>query len=270
MNFNTLIKTFLMCLMIGVSVSCGSSGRNADTLRVGVQTGPEYKLAETAQKVAKEQFGLDVELISFSDYVMPNEALQQGDIDVNVFQTRPYLKEQSNNRGYDFEVIGNTFVYPMAGYSHKIKSIAELKDGDTVVIPNDPSNLGRALLLLQDVGLIVLDGDVGLLPTKQNIRENRLNLNIMELEAPQLPRTLDDKKVTVAVINNNFAASNGLIAKRDGLFQEDANSPYVNIIVARKENKNEEKVQKFVQAYQSDEVTAVAEEEFKGSAVKGW
>jgi D-methionine transport system substrate-binding protein len=255
---------------VGFFASCGSAGRDADTLLVGVQAGPEYKLAEAAQKVAKEKFGLDVELISFSDYVMPNEALHQGDIDVNVFQTRPYLEEQSNNRGYDFEVVGNTFVYPMAGYSHKIKSIDELKDGDTVVIPNDPSNLGRALLLLQEVGLLVLDENVGLLPTRQNIKENRLNLNIMELEAPQLPRTLDDKQVTVAVINNNFAASNGLIAGRDGIFLEGSSSPYVNIIVSRKDNKDDEKVQKFVQSYQSDEVHAVAEEEFKGSAVKGW
>lgn len=267
---NTIIKSLLLCLTIGVSVSCGSSGHNSDKLHVGVQAGPEYKLAQAAQNVAKEKFGLDVELISFSDYVMPNEALHQKDIDINVFQTRPYLEEQSANRGYDFAVVGNTFVYPMAGYSHKIQSIAELKEGDTVVIPNDPSNLGRALLLLQEVGLLVLDDDVGLLPTRQNIRQNRLNLNIMELEAPQLPRVLDDKQVNVAVINNNFAASNGLIATRDGIFMEGQNSPYVNTIVARKDNKDDEKVRKFVQAYQSDEVEAVAEQEFKGSAVKGW
>ena len=263
-------KLVLMTLLVGVLASCGSSGRNADVLRVGVQAGPEYKLAEAAQKVAKERFGLEVELISFSDYVMPNEALRQQDIDVNVFQTRPYLEEQSNNRGYNFEVIGNTFVYPMAGYSEKIKGIEELKDGDTIVIPNDPSNLGRALLLLQQGGVLTLDDHVGLLPTRENIRENPLNLNIMELEAPQLPRTLGDKQVTVALINNNFAASNDLIATRDGIFMEDANSPYVNIIVSRKDNKDNEKVQQFVQSYQSEEVAAVAEEEFKGSAVKGW
>src|SRR5690606_8059695 len=136
-------------------------------LRVGVQVGPEYKLAEAAQKVAKEKYGLEVELVSFNDYVMPNEALHQKDIDVNVFQTRPYLEEQSKNRGYDFEIVGHTFVYPMAGYSKKIKSVDELENGDTIVIPNDPSNLGRALLLLQEVGVIRLNDNVGLLPTAQ-------------------------------------------------------------------------------------------------------
>src|SRR5690606_11695029 len=120
-----------------------------------------------------------------------------------------------------------------------------LKKDDTVVIPNDPSNLGRALLLLEKVGLIKLDEGVGLLPTVQNIRENRLNLRILELEAPQLPRTLDDKQVTVAIINNNFAASNNLTAKRDGIFMEDGQSPYVNIIVCRRDNQEDSKIQKF-------------------------
>ncbi|HMR17881.1 MAG TPA: MetQ/NlpA family lipoprotein [Sphingobacterium sp.] len=269
MNLN-VVKSLLICLISGFFLSCSSSGRNSDTLLVGVQAGPEYKLAEVAKKVAKEKFDIDVELISFTDYVMPNEALNQKDIDMNVFQTRPYLEEQAHNRGYDFEVVGNTFVYPMAGYSNKIKDVSELKEGDTIVIPNDPSNLGRALLLLQEIGLIVLDENVGLLPTRQHIKENRLNLRIMELEAPQLPRTLDDRQVTVAIINNNFAANNGLIASRDGIFSEGKNSPYVNIIVSRKDNKDDEKVQKFAKAYQSEEVEAVADQEFKGSAVKGW
>ncbi|NGM63129.1 MetQ/NlpA family lipoprotein [Sphingobacterium sp. SGG-5] len=262
-------KLIALCTLIGLLWSCGPS-TNSNTLRVGVQAGPEYKLAETAQRVAKEKYGLDVELISFNDYVMPNEALHQQDIDVNVFQTKPYLDDQSKNRGYDFVIVGNTFVYPMAGYSRKIKNISELKNGDTVVIPNDRSNLGRALLLLEKVGLIKLDEGVGLLPTAQNIRENRLNLRILELEAPQLPRTLDDKQVTVAIINNNFAASNNLTAKRDGIFMEDGQSPYVNIIVCRRDNQEDSKIQKFVQAYQSAEVEATAEEAFKGGAIRGW
>jgi len=269
MNTTLFYKLIALYTLIGLLWSCGPS-TDSNTLRVGVQAGPEYKLAETAQRVAKEKYGLDVELISFNDYVMPNEALHQKDIDVNVFQTRPYLDDQSKNRGYDFAVVGNTFVYPMAGYSRKIKSIDELKKDDTIVIPNDPSNLGRALLLLEKVGLIKLDEGVGLLPTAQNIRENRLNLRILELEAPQLPRTLDDEQVTVAIINNNFAASNNLTAKRDGIFTEDGQSPYVNIIVCRSDNQADSKIQKFVQAYQSTEVEATAEEAFKGGAIRGW
>ncbi len=270
MQIKTILgKITAMLVFAGLAYSC-TPPSSSDKLRVGVQVGPEYKLAEAAQKVAKEKYGLEVELVSFNDYVMPNEALHQKDIDVNVFQTRPYLEEQSKNRGYDFEIVGHTFVYPMAGYSKKIKSVDELENGDTIVIPNDPSNLGRALLLLQEIGVIRLNDNVGLLPTAQDIKENRLNLRIVELEAPQLPRTLDDKKVTVAVINNNFAASNNLMAQRDGIFMENEKSPYVNIIVCRKDNRADKKVSKFVQAYQSEEVEAVAEKEFKGGAVKGW
>jgi len=256
--------------LLAVLISCGSSNKNTNVLHVGVQSGPELKLAEAAQKVAKEKFNLDVDLVTFTDYVMPNEALNQGDIDINVFQTRPYLAEQSKNRGYQLEVVGNTFIYPMAGYSKKIKSIQELKKDDTIVIPNDPTNLGRALLLLQEVGLIKLKADVGLLPTQLDIVENKIPVKILELEAPQIPRTLDDNKVSVAIINNNFAASNNLIAKRDGIFVENEKSPYVNIIVSRKDNKNDEKVQQFLKAYQSEEVEKAAEEAFKGGAVKGW
>ncbi|MGO3307264.1 MAG: MetQ/NlpA family ABC transporter substrate-binding protein, partial [Sphingobacterium sp.] len=148
-----LKSAFLSLLLFPLLWSCGSQ-TDSSVLRVGVQAGPELKLAEEAKKVAKEKFNLEVELITFNDYVMPNEALQQKDIDINVFQTKPYLDGQSENRGYDFAIVGNTFVYPMAGYSKKIKAISELKNENTVVIPNDPTNLGRALLLLQQSGLI--------------------------------------------------------------------------------------------------------------------
>src|SRR5215813_11473870 len=164
------IARLVGCISIATLLfACGSSNTPSNVLKVGVQNGPEFKLAEAAQKVAKEKYGLEVELVTFNDYVMPNEALNQKDIDVNVFQTRPYLEDQSKNRGYDLEVLGNTFVYPMAGYSKKIKSVKELKAGDNIVIPNDPTNLGRALLLLQDAGVIKLKDNVGLLPTQQDI-----------------------------------------------------------------------------------------------------
>ncbi|MFD1770920.1 methionine ABC transporter substrate-binding lipoprotein MetQ [Sphingobacterium suaedae] len=264
------LKTAFGSLVLFISICSCTTTKDSDVLRVGVQVGPEYSLAEAAKKVAKEQYNLEVELVSFNDYVMPNEALRQKDIDVNVFQNKPYLDVQTESRGYEFAVVGNTFVYPMAGYSKKIKQVSELKAEDTVVIPNDPTNLGRALLLLQQVGLIKLKDNVGLLPRLQDITENRLKLNILELEAPQLPRTLDDDKVTVAVINNNFAASHNLTAKRDGIFVENEKSPYVNIIVSRKDNQNDKKVKTFAKAYQSNEVEKVADEVFKGGAVKGW
>ena len=267
--YNRIKSLFNSVVIMTTLLSCGGN-QPSDVLKVGVQAGPEFRLAEEAKKVAKEKYGLEVELVSFNDYVMPNEALHQGDIDINVFQTTPYLEDQMANRGYKLASVGNTFVYPMAGYSKKIKSIKELKSGDAIVIPNDPTNLGRALLLMQEIGLIELKDDVGLLPRLQDITKNSLQLKIIELEAPQLPRTLDDAQVAVAVINNNFAASHNLTAKDNGVFVENEKSPYVNIIVSRQENKDDEKVSTFVQSYQSDEVEAVAKEVFKGGAIKGW
>jgi D-methionine transport system substrate-binding protein len=251
---------------------CGGSNKSNDSnhIKVGVQTGPEFRIAEVAQKVAKEKYGLEVELVQFNDYVMPNEALFQKDIDANAFQNKPYLDVQSKQRGYKFAIVGNTFVYPIAGYSKKIKSLKELKEESTVIIPNDPTNSGRALLLLQKAGLLKLKDQVGLLPTVQDIIENPKKIKILELEAPQLPRALDDANVTIAIINNTFATPVGLISTRDGLFIEDKQSPYVNVVVARADNKDDEKIKKFVKAYQSVEVEQAAIKEFKGGAIKGW
>lgn len=267
---------FMSVWMLMVSMcmlsACGGGKKenNPNLVRVGVIAGPEFALAEAAKKVAKEKFDLDVELIAFNDYVLPNEALHQGDLDLNVFQTKPFLEVQSGQRGYNFSIVGNTFVFPLAGYSKKIQSLEELPENSTFVIPNDAPNLGRALLLIEKAGLITLEEGVGLLPTVNHIVSNPKNIKFMELEAPQLPRALDDKNVMIAVINNTFAGPIGLIATRDGLFVEDKESPYVNLIVSRTENKDEEKIKKFVEAYQSPEVLAVAEKEFQGGAVQGW
>ena len=267
---------YILSLLLAAALTITSCSKKAEKdndpnhIKVGIAVGPEYEVAQVAQKVAKEKYGLEVELISFSDYVVPNEALDHGDVDVNAFQHKPYLDEQVKQRGYKLAVVGNTFVYPIAGYSKKIKSVSQLKPEDTVVIPNDPTNGGRSLLLLQKYGLIKLKDGVGLLPKVIDIVENPKKLKILELEAPQLPRTLEDNNVTLAIINNNFAAKVGLISTRDGLLIEDKDSPYVNLIVAREDNKNEEKVQNYVKAYQSKEVEEAAERIFKGGAVKGW
>ena len=237
-------------------VGCGQDEKDPNHIKVGVIVGAEQQVAEVAQKVAKEKYGLDVELVTFNDYVLPNEALSKGDIDANAFQHKPYL--------------GNTFVYPIAGYSEKIKSLDELQPGSQVAVPNDPTNLGRSLLLLQKVGLIKLKDGVGLLPTVLDVTENPKNLKIVELEAPQLPRSLDDAQIALAVINTTYASQIGLTPAKDGIFVEDKDSPYVNLIVTREDNKDAENVKKFVQAYQSDEVYQEANKVFNGGAVKGW
>lgn len=254
-----------------VLTSCGKS-KNDDPnyIKVGITSGLEQQIAEVAKKEAKEKYNLDVELVAFNDYVIPNEALNNGEIDANAFQHVPYLEEQSKQRGYKLVVLGNTFVYPIVAYSKKIKNISELQNGSTIAIPNDPTNGGRSLLLLQKNGLLKLKDNVGLLPKVTDIADNPKQLKIIEIEAPQLPRVLDDKEVVIAIINNNFAAQAGLDADKNGILKEDKDSPYMNVIVAREDNKNSEKVKNFVKAYQSDAVEKAAIEAFKGGAVKGW
>lgn len=198
-----------------------------------------------------------------------NTALHQKDIDVNVFQTRPFLEEHSKQQDYRFVVVGNTFVYPMAAYSKKIKTVDELRDGSTIIVPNDAVNEGRALLLLQKAGLIRLKPEAGYTGRITDIVENLRKFKIRALEAPQLPRSLDDRQVALAVINNNFAAKAGLFLS-DGVIVEDRDSPYVNLIVAREDNRHEEKVKLFVRAYQSEEVIKTAKQEFHEGAIPGW
>ena len=251
-------------------VGCGQDEKDPNHIKVGVIVGNEQQVAEVAKKVAKDKYGLDVELVTFNDYVLPNEALSKGDIDVNAFQHKPYLDQQIKDRSYKLVAVGNTFVYPIAGYSKKIKSLDELEPGSQVALPNDPTNLGRSLLLLQKVGLIKLKDGVGLQPTVLDVVENPKNLKLVELEAPQLPRSLDDAQIALAIINTTYASQIGLTPAKDGIFVEDKESPYVNLIVAREDNKDADNVKKFVQAYQSDEVNDAANKAFNGGAVKGW
>jgi D-methionine transport system substrate-binding protein len=265
---NLLVTTCIISTIL--FNSCQKEKTNdPNYIKVGVESGPEFVIAQAAQKEAKEKYGLEVELVEFNDYVLPNTALNDGDIDVNAIQHKPFLDDQIEKRGYKLAIVGNTFIYPLAGYSKKIKSVQELQDGSTIAIPNDATNRGRALLLLQKEGLIILKNTNTLVPSITDITGNPKKLKIVELEAPQLPQVLDDKEVTVAIINNTFATKEGLTLQ-DGIFVEDVDSPYMNIIVAREDNKNAENVKKFVQAYQSDKVAQTADREFKGGAIKGW
>ncbi|EGY28237.1 lipoprotein, YaeC family [Candidatus Regiella insecticola 5.15] len=266
-----------------------SDVKEPNDIKVGIVVGAEKQLAEVAKKVAKEKYNLDVTLVDFTDYVLPNEVLNKGEIDVNAFQHEPYLEQQIKDRGYKLAPVGKTFIYPIAAYSKKIKSpdesqIAEatndstnkkpldelLQPGSQIAVANDPTNLGRSLLLLQKEGLIKLKEGVGLLPTVLDIVENPKELKLVELDAPQLPHSLDDQQITLAIINNTYASQIGLSPAKDGLFVEDTSSPYVNLIVAREDNKDADNVKKFVQAYQSEEVIEAANQIFNGGAVKGW
>lgn len=209
---------------------CDQGGNDAAHIKVGVINGAEQDVAEVAKKVAKGKIRSDVELVGFSGSLLPNDATNQGELDANVFQHRPFLAEDNKAHNYKLVAVANTFVFPMAGYSRKIKSVSELKDGATIAIPNDPTNLGRALLLLQKEKLITLKPDVGLLPTALDITANPKNLQIMELEGAQLLRVLDDLKVDVAIISTTYLQQTGLSPVHDSVFIEDKNSPYVNIV----------------------------------------
>lgn len=285
----TLASAFFLTACDNKQSTAPAENTSNTVLKVGVITGPEQEIAEVAQQQAKKLYNLDVELVMFNDYVTPNQALNDGLIDVNAFQHKPYLDQQIAERNYNLVIVGNSFVYPIAAYSHKLKPLAnttENNDGvvvtsprgesyliapnSTVAIPNDPTNLGRALLLLQKQGLITVDPAKGLLPTVVDITANPYNLNILEIEAPMLPRSLDDAQVDFAIINNAFAGQVNLTPSKDGIFVEDKDSPYVNIIVARDNNKDDPNVINFVKAYQTEEVATKANEVFKDGAIKGW
>jgi len=239
------------------------------SIKVGVMAGPEHQVAETAAKVAKDKYNLNVEFVLFNDYALPNTAVSKGDLDANAMQHKPYLDEDVKAKNLNnLVIVGNTFVYPLAGYSKTIKNVNELKDGAKVVVPNDPSNRGRALILLEKQGLIKLKNSNDLLSTVADIVENPKNLKISEVDTSVAARALDD--VDLAVVNNTYAGQVGLNAQDNGVFVEDKDSPYVNIIVARTDNKDSKAIQDFVKAYQTEEVYQEAKKHFKDGVVKGW
>lgn len=266
-----MFKGLLTALLASsVLLLSACSPDNDNKVKVAINTGPDQAIWEEVQKVAKDKYKLDVEVVSFNDYVLPNEALSGKDVDANAFQSLPYLEDQTKARGYKFAVVGKTFVFPIAAYSHKIKNISELPDGATITISNEATTLGRSLLLMQAQGLIKLKDGVGYLPTTLDIVANPKQLKLAEVDTPQLTRTLDDPNVTLSIINTNFSAQAGLSSTRDGLFREGAASPYVNALVSREEDKDSDKIQKLKAALQSPEVAAKAKDVYKGDAIQGW
>lgn len=266
----SLFKTFILLLAIVViitSTACHSED-SANTIKVGTIAGPETELMEVAKGVAQKKYGVSIKIIEFTDYVMPNAALEEGSIDANVYQHLPYLQDTLKQRGYKLIAIGKTFVYPMGIYSKKIKNLSELNNSAIVAIPNDPSNEARALLLLEKAGLLRLKPDVGIHATKSDIIDNPKKLRIKELDAAQLPRVLPD--VDLAVINTNYAMLAGLLPNRDALFIESANSPYANLIVVRDADKDNPKLRALVESLHSIEVVSKANVLFKGQAIPAW
>ena len=295
----TIIAALLTIASLSVLTACGSK---ADASADKVQSGEEQKTssAETTEtaseaktidiklgvvgsiyddlwKSAKEKLadeGINLEIVQFSDYVTPNNALANGEIDLNSFQHQIYLQSEIDQYGYDITNIGNTFIIPLNLYSEKIKSVDELKDGDTIAVPNDPTNEGRALKVLEAANVITLKDNDNFNPTLEDIEKYNVKVEIKEIAANTIPSTLPD--VTAAIINGNYALDFG-IKTEDAIYKDSVldEEQYWNLIAARTEDLSNpellEAYDKVVEAFQSDETEKVFNDTFDGYFIKaGW
>ena len=244
----------------------GDSGQTEErvTLRVGASPVPHAEILEQVKPILAEE-GIDLEITIFNDYVQPNVQLSQKQLDANFFQHKPYLDDQNETRGLNLVALNNVHVEPIGAYSNTIKSADELKEGAKIAIPNDATNGGRALILLDKNGIIKLKDNTNIESKISDIVENPKNVKIVELDAAMLPRQLSE--VDLAVINVNYALEADLNPLEDALFIEDKESPYANVLVAREDNQNDEAVQKLNAALNSDEIKTFIEENYAGAIV---
>lgn len=277
MLYKRLLSIVAVVLSIALLAGCGGksagSAKESDsqsakpvTIKIGVTAGPhEQIIGEVAKILSKENIVLDIKV--FTDYKIPNQALQNKELDANSFQHQPYLDKENKERGFNLVSVAKTVTFPMGVYSQKVKKLDELREGARVAIPNDPTNGGRALLLFQAAGVIKLKPEAGILASPRDIVENPKKLKFEELDAAMLPRVLPD--VDAAAINTNYAIESGLNPVKDSIYIEQ-NSPYVNVIAVRAEDKDRPEIQKLIKAYQSPEVKQFIENKFQGSVVASW
>ncbi|UFZ05098.1 MetQ/NlpA family ABC transporter substrate-binding protein [Bradyrhizobium ontarionense] len=238
-----------------------------ETIRVGVTAGPHAEIIDVVKKVGAER-GLDIKVVEFTDYVIPNQALALGDLEANSFQHEPYLKNQISKTGWKIVKVATTIASPQGVYSQKYKSLAELPDGARVAIANDPSNGARGLMILALHGVIKLKDAGNVAATVADISDNPKKLKFVELDAAQLPRALAD--VDLVSINNNYAVQAGLNPAKDAIARENAEGPWVNILAVREEDKDKSWVKQLIEAYQSEPVKAFLETRFKGTYIATW
>ena len=264
-----LILSFTALLFVS---SCSKKENSEDNVvRVGFYADAHYQIWNPiASNLAKE--GIILELVSFANTRMPNQALNNGDIDLNAFQHHAYLNDEVSNLGYDIVAIADTYISAMNIYSKNISNVSELKKGDKVAIPNDPSNEGRALKVLESAGLIKVRPEVGDSPTLLDIIENPLNLDIISVEIGSVPSYLPE--VACAVINSHVALDFGLNPGSDYIFQDDPTiykgNSFVNLIAARTKDKDKEVFKKIIKAYKTDMVKEIYAKNFKGSFIATW
>ena len=255
------MKKVLLFTALAAALTAGLA-QAGEKLVVAATPVPHAEILELIKPtLAKE--GVDLEIKVFTDYVQPNVQLAQKHLDANYFQTKPYLDSFNKGKGTDRETVIGVHVEPFGGYSKKYKSLAELPDGAPIAIPNEGSNSGRALILLQKAGLIELKDPTNAVSTPRDIAKNPHNFKFKELESAMLPRVLD--QVDLDMINTNYALDAGLKPSKDALIIEGADSPYVNFLVARPDNKDSAAIQKLAKALTSPEVKAFIAKKYDGA-----
>ena len=260
-----------VCVAAGLAfglAGCGDDNApksgDAKTLTVGASPVPHADILNLiAPQLQKE--GITLKVIEFSDYIQPNLSLNDKELDANFFQHKPYLDSFSKDRGLKLTSLVAVHIEPMGVYSHKVKNVADVAEGSEVAIPNDPTNGGRALKVLETAGLIKVRPEAGVTATINDVVDNPKKIKFREIEAAQLPRALDD--VALAVINSNYALGAGLNPTTDALAIESSDSPYVNVLVVKESNENNEAIQALVDALHSDTIRDYITETFDGAVV---
>jgi D-methionine transport system substrate-binding protein len=261
---NSTRRGLLWAVLLLVAFVACTSAAPAVRLKVGATPVPHAEILEVVRPMLAAK-GIDLEIIEFTDYVTPNLALNDGDIDANFFQHVPYLESFATDRRLNITYLAKVHIEPMGAYSRRYESADELPNRAKVGIPNDPTNGGRALLLLQKYGLIALDPKAGISATVFDITSNPKNLQITELDAAQLPRSLED--MDLAIINSNFALEAKLVPTKDALFMEDADSPYANVLAVRTADVSNEALRELARALMSPEIADFILREYEGSVV---
>jgi len=256
------LTTIMLFLFSGLT-----HASNDKTIRVGIMSGEDEDVWAVAAQEAKKD-GLDIKLIKFNDYVQPNEALETNELDANAFQHKPYLDNQIKTRGYHIVPVGLTAVWPIGLYSKKYHSVADLPKGATIGVPNDPSNEGRALKVLESAGQIKLKPSAGILATATDIIDNPKGLKIKELDAGIVGRAIAD--LDGAIVNTDWALKADLKSS-DRIFTETSkDNPYNNFIAVKAEHENAAWVKTLVKSYQNDAVREALKKYYKGTAVPAW
>ena len=251
-----------LALSLGL-VACGGEAESDNTISIGATPSPHAEILEFVQPLLEEK-GYNLEIVEFTDYIQPNIAVDSGDLDANFFQHTPYLEEFNESRGTDLVKVAAVHFEPLGVYPGKTKSLDELKDGAVIAVPNDATNEARALLILEDLGIIKLTEGVGLNATVLDIEENPHNVEIKEIEAVQETNILPD--VDFAVINGNYAASAGILDTLLTSESKDGEAPatYANVIAVKAGHENDEGIKALIEVINSDEVRNFINEEYNG------